>query len=125
MAVSFQASKFALLPDDDEDLNKKALRNLKNTKTETSKVENSKTKSKAKKKNKKNKSEASTVSDAGQEGKKPQPNREGDLIENRESILTHRQDEKSPKRFDEIFLPTFLLKIRSHFRQTENWNYME
>jgi len=74
MAVSFQASKFALLPDDDEDLNKKALRNLKNTKAESSKVENSKTKSKAKKKNKKNKSEASTVSDV-QETKKSQPDR--------------------------------------------------
>jgi len=37
MAVSFQASKFALLPDDDEDLNKKALRNLKNPKTDNAK----------------------------------------------------------------------------------------
>ena len=51
MAPTFQASKFALLPDDDEDLNKKALRALKNGKTDT-KVDNAKTKSKAKKKNK-------------------------------------------------------------------------
>ena len=35
MAPTFQASKFALLPDDDEDLNKKALRALKNGKTDT------------------------------------------------------------------------------------------
>ena len=77
MAVSFQASKFALLPDDDEDLNKKALRNLKNPKTDNAKVENSKTKSKPKKKNKKNKSEASPVSN-DQESKKTDADKKGD-----------------------------------------------
>lgn len=75
MAVSFQASKFALLPDDDEDLNKKALRALKNAKTDNGKVENNKPKSKAKKKNKKNKPEATAVSD-GQESKKSTPAKE-------------------------------------------------
>jgi len=62
MAPTFQASKFALLPDDDEDLNKKALRALKNGKTDT-KVDNAKTKSKAKKKNKKKNSEATPPPD--------------------------------------------------------------
>jgi hypothetical protein len=62
MAPTFQASKFALLPDDDEDLNKKALRALKNGKTD-SKVDNAKTKSKAKKKNKKKNSEATPPPD--------------------------------------------------------------
>lgn len=78
MAVSFQASKFALLPDDDEDLNKKALRNLKNAKTDNAKVENSKTKSKAKKKKNKNKSETTTTASngQGQESKKSSPDKE-------------------------------------------------
>jgi len=77
MAPTFQASKFALLPDDDEDLNKKALRALKNGKTDT-KVDNAKTKSKAKKKNKKKNSEATpppdpSNGDSNKNEKKTQP----------------------------------------------------
>ena len=77
MAPTFQASKFALLPDDDEDLNKKALRALKNGKTDT-KVDNAKTKSKAKKKNKKKNSEATpppdpSNGDSNKNEKKAQP----------------------------------------------------
>ena len=44
-------------------------------------------------------------------------------------IPIHKQDEKAPQmsqRFDEFLsLPKFLLKIRSHFRWTENCNNME
>ena len=65
MAPTFQASKFALLPDDDEDLNKKALRALKNGGKTDTKVDNAKTKSKAKKKNKKKNSEATPPPDQG------------------------------------------------------------
>jgi len=77
MALSVQASKFALLPDDDEDLNKKALRNLKNGKVDN-KGESNKAKSKPKKKKNKNKNDSSNNSSSVQDNKKTSPETSND-----------------------------------------------
>ena len=77
MALSVQASKFALLPDDDEDLNKKALRNLKNGKVDN-KGESNKAKSKPKKKKNKNKNDTSNNSSSVQDNKKTSPETSND-----------------------------------------------
>lgn len=104
MAPTFQASKFALLPDDDEDLNKKALRALKNGKTDT-KVDNAKTKSKAKKKNKKKNSEATPPPDQdpsnGDSNKNEKKNQPEISSENNEQFSTWLSHDKQVN--DEAF----------------------